>query len=172
MISMISRNLRDRSGWTLMELMIVIAIIGILSAFAIPGYLKGMPLRRLKADAMDLASNLKYAKMKAVQRNVKVGLYFNNGGTEVNGVDPGAYCVYEDSGSTADQLDSTDSQLKGDLALRNGVQFDSGSWTITNNTIVFRPNGSASKSGTVTLSNGSSTRNIVIHAITGRVRIE
>ncbi len=157
-----------------MELMLVVGIIGILGAFAIPGYLSGMPLRRLKADAMDIASNMKYAKMKAVQRNVQVGVYFNSGGTAVNGVDPGAICVYEDSGATANQFDDTDSRFKVNIPLRGGIQFDTGNanWDVTNNTIIFRPNGSAIASATVVISNGSQTRSIVVANITGKVQIQ
>lgn len=171
---MIFRRFKDRKGWTLMELMLVIGIIGIMGALAIPGYLAGMPLRRLKADAMDIASNMKYAKMKAVQRNIQVGLYVNSGGTAVNGVDPSAYGVYEDSGATANQFDSTDSRLKVSIALRGGIQFDTGNanWDVTNNTIIFRPNGSAITSTTVVISNGSQTRSIVVANITGKVQIQ
>jgi prepilin-type N-terminal cleavage/methylation domain-containing protein len=169
---MILRRLLGCKGWTLLELMIALSIMGIVSSFVIPGYLRGMPLRRLKADAMDITSNMKYAKMKAVQRNMQVGLYFNDGETAVNGVDPGFFCVYEDTGATANRFDSADAVLKDNIALRGGVQFDSDSWTIKNSTIVFRPNGSASKSGTVIISNGSETRRIIVHAISGRVRIE
>jgi type IV fimbrial biogenesis protein FimT len=182
---MISRSLLGRDGWTVLELMVVIGIIGILGALAIPGFLKGMPLRRLKADAMDLTSNMKYAKMKAVQRNEKVGLYFNNGGTAVNGVDPRAYCVYVDSGSTVDQFDSTDSRLKVNISLRGGVQFNGASWTINDdnpnkNTVIFLPNGSAifgpvasvSNTGSVVITNGTETRSIVVATITGRIQIQ
>ncbi|MEE9610174.1 MAG: GspH/FimT family pseudopilin [Desulfatiglandales bacterium] len=181
---MISGKLRNRKGWTLIELMIAIALIGIISAFAIPGYLAGMPLRRLKADAMDITSNMKYAKMKAVQRNINVGVYFNSGGSAVNGVDPDAYCVYEDSGSTPNVFDSTDNRLKPNIKLKTGVKFDTVNWTINddnagNNTVIFKTNGSAifgpvttgNNSGTVVIKNGSLTRSIVLTKITGRIQI-
>ncbi len=181
---MISGRLRDRKGWTLIELMIAIAIIGIISAFAIPGYLAGMPLRRLKADAMDITSNLKYAKMKAVQRNINVGVYFNSGGSVVNGVDPNALCVYEESGSTPNVFDNTDNRLKPNIKLKSGVEFDTVSWTINddnadNNTVIFKPNGSAifgpvttgNDSGTVVIKTGSLTRSIVLTKITGRIQV-
>lgn len=182
---MIFRRFGDPKGWTILELMVVIGVLGIMGAFAIPGYLKGMPLRRLKADAMDIASNLKYAKMKAVQRNVQVGLYFNDTGAVVNGVDPHAYCVYEDTGGTANEFDGTDGLLKSNIPLRGGIQFDSANWTINDdnpnkNTIILLPNGSAkfgpnasvSNTGTVALSNGSQARSIVVATITGRIQIQ
>ena len=48
------RNLKNQKGFTLIELMIVVAIIGILSAIAIPNFLTF----RLKAKTSEAKSNL------------------------------------------------------------------------------------------------------------------
>ena len=48
------RKLRNRKGFTLVELMIVVAIIGILAAIAIPNFLQF----RLKAKTSEAKSNL------------------------------------------------------------------------------------------------------------------
>jgi prepilin-type N-terminal cleavage/methylation domain-containing protein len=168
---MIFGRFGDRKGWTLIELMIAIGIIGILSAVTIPGYLSGMPLRRLKADTMDIASRLTYAKMNAVNRNTDVGVYFYP--------NEEAYCVFVDSDDNGAFDDPGDQILINNVELRAGVTFDRSSddWTLDNapiNTIIFSPNGSAIlASGTVVIVNDrNDVRKIIVASNTGRVRTE
>ncbi len=169
---MIFRRFRDRKGWTLIELMTTIGIIGILGALVIPGYLSGMPLRRLKADAMDIASRLTFAKMNAVNRNIDVGLYFFP--------DKEAYCVFVDSDDNHAFDDPGDQILIDNVQLRLGVTFDrsSGDWTLDDaapiDTIIFSPNGSAIvASGNVVIVNDrNDVRKIIVDQNTGKVQTE
>jgi prepilin-type N-terminal cleavage/methylation domain-containing protein len=158
-------RLRDRKGVTLLEMMVAVAIIAILSAFAVPNYLITLPLRRLKADAVDIANNMKYAKMQAVKRNDDVGVYFYP--------DKGAYCVFLDANGN-NQFDGDTEVIRHDMDLRRTVSFDrGGNWTITNNRVIFSPDGSATvASGTAVLVNSNGeTRSIVVAPITGRIQI-
>ncbi len=168
---MIFRRFRDRKGWTLIELMTTIGIIGILGALVIPGYLSGMPLRRLKADAMDIASRLTFAKMNAVNRNIDLGLYFFP--------DKEAFCVFVDSDDNHAFDDPGDQILIDNVQLQAGVTFDRSSddWTLDGapvDTIIFSPNGSAiNASGTVVIVNDrNDVRKIIVASNTGRVRTE
>ncbi len=65
-----------QAGFTLLELMIVIVVIAILTAIAVPNIINWLPNYRLKAAARDLYSNMQKAKMEAVKRNVTVVLDF------------------------------------------------------------------------------------------------
>lgn len=74
--------LRDKimfkSGFTLIEVMIVIAIVGIMSAVAIPSIINWLPNYRLSSAARDIVSCLQEAKMRAVKENTNVIVIFSS----------------------------------------------------------------------------------------------
>ncbi len=69
--------MRRKDGFTIMELIIVIAVIGIMSAIAVPNFLSWLPQYRLKSAARDLYSNLQRAKIGAIKSNKKWAIVFN-----------------------------------------------------------------------------------------------
>ncbi len=64
-------------GFTLMEAMIVLVIIGIAAALAVPNMSGWMQRRQLNTETRRLASNLQLAKSEAVTRNQMVVLGFH-----------------------------------------------------------------------------------------------
>ena len=60
---------KNQSGVTLIEVVVVIALLGILAGFAYPNFKSWIPNYKLKAAARDLVSNFQRAKMEAVKRN-------------------------------------------------------------------------------------------------------
>jgi len=77
MLSIYTQN-KTNSGFTMIELMIVITIIGILSAVAVPRLTAWLPSYRLKSAASDLQSNMQKARVKAIKENVSVQIRFDN----------------------------------------------------------------------------------------------
>jgi type IV fimbrial biogenesis protein FimT len=62
------------SGFTIMELMIVVAIVGVLAAFAMPNFRDLVARMRLKTGTSELHSSLLLARSEAVKRNAAVAV--------------------------------------------------------------------------------------------------
>jgi Tfp pilus assembly protein FimT len=156
----------DQRGVSMLELMVVAAILVFLSLLMVPNFISNITTNKLKADAMDLANNLKFAKMKAVARNMDAGVHFFS--------DREAYCVFIDINENNQFDDTVDELLKSEIELRGGVSFDRGTdWTVEDDTIIFTPTGSVSAgAGTVVLKNNrNQKRKVIVTPVTGRVRI-
>lgn len=72
---------KDEAGFSFAELMVVIALIGILSAIALPSLLGNLPEKRLKNAARNLYSDMQRARLQAVNLNKTVTATFNADGS-------------------------------------------------------------------------------------------
>lgn len=69
--------MRKNSGFTLVELMVTIAIIAIVSAIAIPGYMSWLPNYRLRSAVLDLEGNIQQTRLQAIKHNQTWAVLFD-----------------------------------------------------------------------------------------------
>jgi len=67
----------NKKGFTLIELMVVVAIIGTLAAIATPNFIRFMNESKARSDIRDLISGLQGAKMSAVKENGRAVIVFD-----------------------------------------------------------------------------------------------
>ncbi len=77
-------------GFTLIQLLIVISIIAILSAAAVPGLVNWLPTYRLSSAARDVLSAIELTRLTAIRENAGVAVTF----TPANG----SYLLWVDNG--------------------------------------------------------------------------
>ena len=144
--------MKKNSGFTLMEVMVVIGIIGIVSAIAIPSYISWLPKKRMSGAARDIYSVMQYARTRAVKEKKRVVINFTPGLGAA-----GIYDVFIDDGSgggTANDNSQNGTeptiktgQMPGDVNMFQ-AQFGAASWVRFDSR--GRPNGTG---GNVRISN-------------------
>jgi prepilin-type N-terminal cleavage/methylation domain-containing protein len=71
----------SQGGFTLIELMVVVALVAILAILAVPNYLQWTAKAALKDGTQELANTMNLARMAAMNRNQTVTVTFSGGGT-------------------------------------------------------------------------------------------
>ena len=79
-------------GFSLIELMIVVAIVSILAAIAVPEFVKMVASTRVKSATADLVADLAFARAEAIKRGVRVGV------ARANDAWVGGWLVFLDTG--------------------------------------------------------------------------
>jgi len=77
------KNMRKDSGFSLMEVMTVIAIIGVIAAIAVPLMIGSRGGANLRGAVQNLKGDMQLAKMKAVQESGSVAVLFSENDYQV-----------------------------------------------------------------------------------------
>ena len=73
--------LRGQDGFTLVEIMISLTVLGILIALGAPGFIEWMQSQRVRATAESITNGLQVARGEAIRRNLPVVLGLEPPGT-------------------------------------------------------------------------------------------
>ncbi|MCI5136458.1 MAG: prepilin-type N-terminal cleavage/methylation domain-containing protein [Candidatus Electrothrix sp. AW2] len=109
---------KEIGGFSFVELMVVIALVGILSAISIPFILRGLPEKRLKAAARNVYADLQKARLLAVKKNKKITVRFNESDRY--------YYFDEDEDGTTGFKEWNPDETRRDLADYGGVIYGKG----------------------------------------------
>jgi prepilin-type N-terminal cleavage/methylation domain-containing protein len=162
--------MRSERGYTLFEVLIVVALIGILTAISVPVFLESNARSNLWTGAEQMGAAVRSGRLKAISSNTVYRVVFNcpaanevrvlvlTGDADTDNPD--------DFGARCGQTFEGDS---GTIELPTGVAYDTGDATALE--INGRGNFSAIGSGiplTVTVTHGAATRTLTI-SMTGQI---
>jgi type IV fimbrial biogenesis protein FimT len=162
---------KRQKGFTLVELMVVIGILAVLGAVALPAITRTIPNYQLRAAARELVIDFKKAKLEAVKRGRTVILKFTpeTPGSPDAG---GSYRVFVDMDDNGDWTSGVDLEIST-VTMPPNVRLPGGSdLTFTGNEGGYNNRGLPTKTGRVTLKNRDGTKTYQVSLSTaGSVRL-
>ena len=142
--------MNKQSGFTIIELAVVVAIIAIVSAIAIPNMIGWISNGRVNASARGIVETIQRARIAAVKENRWVVVSFNQAA--------GSYTAFVDDGqgggTAGDWIQNGTEQTVSSSQVRPGVTISSinlGGGSITR----FNSRAIPSNAGPISLTNGS-----------------
>lgn len=138
-----SRSVRSDAGFTLVELMITLVVLGIVISMAAPSFSRMINSNRLTAASNEVVAALQVARMEAVRRNASVVLCPSTDGAGCAGAAWRDFIVFadEDGDGTVDA--GTDEIIRAVAIAEGGIVVNPSSNLATNQRLRFGADGFA-----------------------------
>src|SRR5712664_2424607 len=95
-------------GFSILELMVVVVVIGVLTAIAVPSFQTYLQNLQIRSAAEAIVAGLQIAKNEAIRRNVNVQLNMDTGTTwRITLVSDGSLLQVRDSSEGSSNVTST-----------------------------------------------------------------
>ncbi len=153
------------AGFTMLEMMIIVVIIGIAAAMAVPSFYNTIPRLKARTEARNILNFIRLARSKAVSGGAQYGVYVDT--------DNRRYILFKDTLNPAQMIyNDGDSVVVGPEILDSDVVLTNS--TFANNCVIFLPTGGASQSGSFTLDNtdGGSSYTVSVLSSTGKSKMQ
>ncbi|MEE9443633.1 MAG: GspH/FimT family pseudopilin [candidate division Zixibacteria bacterium] len=161
------KKIRQISGITMVEMMVIVVIIGVISAMAIPRFKITIERLKFKSATKEMLSTMRLARSNAITQKQPFGVNFD--------ADSKTVTLFQDIINQSSQsFESGDSVISVDSLPEECALLAT---TFGSQTLIYRPNGSASASGYVWLISYTTDDDIHfglinILASTGRTKID
>lgn len=158
-------NMNDKGkmkdGFTLVELMVVICVIGLLAVVSLPAYPRFMQNWKLNGDTQEFVCTLRTARSSAVMKNIDVVFTFD--------MNTDTYWYFEDEDRNG--LRDKSEFRSATYELSPGIEI--AAHTLTATTFTFGSKGNTRESGTITIQNAyNKNKGVRIFGGTGNITVD
>jgi type II secretion system protein H len=149
-----------RKGFSLVEVMIVIALIGIIATIAVPNFRNYIRNRNLKIAAQEISSEFFVTRERALAESRTYRIVFDTTNNQ--------YTTEEETAPSTWTVRQT-KQVAASAAANDGIVIDAANTTAT--TFTFQPRGTISLGGTVSVKNSINSRADITVNFPGRTYV-
>lgn len=146
-------NLKNKSGFSLIELLGVITVIGIISLVSLPAYIKIKPTLDLNSEVRDIASDLRYAQQLSVTEQINYSVMFDKNSNQ--------YSI----------INTVSNDVIKTKNINPNISIDSIT-DLTDDTAIFNVTGAAIEHGSIVLVNSNNSTSTISIKPSGYVKIE